>query len=1566
MRPALLLLAVLLAATSARAQLSGTYTVGGASPDYATPAAAATAVTAQGVSGPVTFAIRPGTYDGSVVVGAIAGASAVNRVRFVAETPANRPLLRHTAATAGTNWVVRLDGADHVSLENLRFEALAPTPGRIVWLDASPEGVAITGCAFTGLAGVSTADATLLDGTGAPGPVGIRIEDNTFTGGYAGVEVIVTTPAGAGPGVQILGNTLSGQYDLGIRMNADGRVEGNVVTNAPPTSGLFQGIVSTFAPTSAEIVGNTVSLEDRGSGIDGNEGTTLIANNAVSVRGPGARHALYSTGGLVAHNTVRAEGANHALMLPISDPGGPDVIVRNNILIATGTGAAIYDNNTNSLAASDGNDLVSASGTLVFWQGGSYATLAAWQAASGFDAASVSVPVTFASTGAVPDLHLAGASAGDPVLRGMALPEVPVDIDGDWRSVTLARMGADEGVSQIPLDNADTPGGFYTVAGTAPDFATPQDFFDALAARGMKGPVTVRIRAGTFPLHATLTETIRVGAAAADPAATPLIVRAANPSNRPVLTSAGTPAANWALRLDGLDAVRVERLVFSVAAAGDAGTALRLDAGTDGVDDLTVDDCTFTGAATGAAGTGRALIAADGTGHDRLTVTGSRFTDGTYAVSFPRGSAFDSPDAAFLGSTFTGASEIALSGLWSRVRVEDNTFTSSAGDAVNLGFGTGYTVLRNRISLGGAGSTGLGLFGADAAPGAPGIVANNTIRAAEPVHLSQGAVGARIVHNTLYATGATGSVLRLGTVSNTVAELTSNILFAAGGGPALTVLAGSTILDADRNLYAASGAVFADVAGTTYATLSDYRAATGLDAASRTGTPAFVDAAGGDLHLAPAMSGQAFLAGAAVPDVTTDLDGAPRAAANPYVGADELAPLPAPLAGTYHVYPGTQPADFATLQAAADALATRGVSGPVTLRLQGGPHAAQVALGGIPGASPAARVVITAAGAHGSTTLTNAATSDATNHVLHLDGTSHLTVAGLAFSTAGGAAPFGRAIRLSGRIAGLRVENSTFAGRTDTPLVDAALVHGTGATSGLVFFGNTFVGGSYGVHHAGDAAAHATGTEFRAVHTFSGQTAGGLRLQRHDGPLVQSLVVQSAAANVTGLALLDGTGGIVGQNRIALTSTAGLASIGLALTNQDGTPGAPLLVANNFVRAHALGVVATDVDGLAFVHNSVYTTLPALGAVYRQVGAGSAQTVRNNVLVGSGGHPVLSVDTPAALGATTHNAVFTPGSTFAVWGGTSYATLAAFQSATGQAASSVHQNVTFADAAAGDLHLAGASVGDLALAGVPEPSVVTDIDAEARSAVAPYRGADEASVPLDPEVQFSISVQLEGAFRPGLPMRNALATAGLLPLAQPYADPAFDGTAMDYDGAEAVEPDFFEDHPDFVDWVLVGLRVTPAGPDVARRALLLHTDTSVRFGATGTVLSFPVAPGTYHVVVYHRNHLPLMSVARALSGSFQTVDLASPAGVYGGAASGADLPETTNLGLVAGDADGNGRVRGADRTAWRTATGDAGYEGADFDLDGHVLADDRQRLWLPNQGRTSSVPEGLAPVAADE
>lgn len=92
------------------------------------------------------------------------------------------------------------------------------------------------------------------------------------------------------------------------------------------------------------------------------------------------------------------------------------------------------------------------------------------------------------------------------------------------------------------------------------------------------------------------------------------------------------------------------------------------------------------------------------------------------------------------------------------------------------------------------------------------------------------------------------------------------------------------------------------------------------------------------------------------------------------------------------------------------------------------------------------------------------------------------------------------------------------------------------------------------------------------------------------------------------------------------------------------------------------------------------------------------------------------------------------------WGGTLYSDLSQYKAAAlPNEQNTIFKPVNFVSET--DLHLTGASVGDFDLAGIPIPGILDDIDGDLRHLTYPYRGADEADIPLPVElVNFSVSI----------------------------------------------------------------------------------------------------------------------------------------------------------------------------------------------------------------------------------
>lgn len=101
----LCLCAVLFAIAGISQPLSGTYTIGGSSPDYTTFTAAASALQTNGVSGPVVFNVRNGTYTESVYLRNISGSSPTNTITFQSESgDSSQVLLTYSGAANTFQW----------------------------------------------------------------------------------------------------------------------------------------------------------------------------------------------------------------------------------------------------------------------------------------------------------------------------------------------------------------------------------------------------------------------------------------------------------------------------------------------------------------------------------------------------------------------------------------------------------------------------------------------------------------------------------------------------------------------------------------------------------------------------------------------------------------------------------------------------------------------------------------------------------------------------------------------------------------------------------------------------------------------------------------------------------------------------------------------------------------------------------------------------------------------------------------------------------------------------------------------------------------------------------------------------------------------------------------------------------------------------------------------------------------------------------------------------------------------------------------------------------------------
>ncbi|MFQ5584319.1 MAG: serine hydrolase, partial [Calditrichia bacterium] len=216
-------------------------------------------------------------------------------------------------------------------------------------------------------------------------------------------------------------------------------------------------------------------------------------------------------------------------------------------------------------------------------------------------------------------------------------------------------------------------------------------------------------------------------------------------------------------------------------------------------------------------------------------------------------------------------------------------------------------------------------------------------------------------------------------------------------------------------------------------------------------------------------------------------------------------------------------------------------------------------------------------------------------------------------------------------------------------------------------------------------------------------------------------------------------------------------------------------------------------------------------------------------------------------------------------------------------------------------------------------------------------------------VYLNVKVFLEGPFDQGTgEMRTDLNNNGVLPTVQPFS-----ASPWNYGGRESVVS---IPNADIVDWVLVELR-KDTSLTIVRRAAFLKKDGNIVDLEGNNPLKLAVVSGDYYVVVYHRNHIAVMSSVPVFIDSLGGFyDFSVSANTTYGSNSQKFLGVGI-YGMYAGDASGDGQVQNDDKNNfWSPEVGTGGYHPADFNLNSQVQNDDKNQYWKFNVGRGSQVP----------
>lgn len=206
LRKALILGAVVgLSSTLSYAQLSGTKTInpsGSGANNYTTFQAAVTALSSQGVNGPVTFIVSAGTYNERIEIPNINGASATNTITFEGGEGNAATRVLQTSATSTTDaHTLRFNNSRWIRFRNITIQNNGTAAGMGVHFFNGSNDIILKKCRIivnststsTAFKAISTVNTTLVtDGTGcdnraSSGLFNIFIDSNYISGGYFGI-----------------------------------------------------------------------------------------------------------------------------------------------------------------------------------------------------------------------------------------------------------------------------------------------------------------------------------------------------------------------------------------------------------------------------------------------------------------------------------------------------------------------------------------------------------------------------------------------------------------------------------------------------------------------------------------------------------------------------------------------------------------------------------------------------------------------------------------------------------------------------------------------------------------------------------------------------------------------------------------------------------------------------------------------------------------------------------------------------------------------------------------------------------------------------------------------------------------------------------------------------------------------------------------------------------------------------------------------------------------------------------------------------------------------------------
>ena len=466
MKKCISLLFLLSFLSSAMAQLSGTYTIGGKSADYSTFNDAAADLKGKGVSGPVVMKVRTGVYNEQVIIGSINGVSSTNTITFRPDTiGVSNPLIVYAPTGSSDNYTVSVDNGKHLIFSYLKLQTGGTIYSTVLKLVHTCDSNTFDHCTFTGgiTTNLSTSSSTIYNTNGNSNPVtNTTFQDCDIWYGVYGIYWHGGTASTAyEKGNRFIGNRIMDFYYVGFAAYyQEDFVAYNNLMYDSSTSQTSYGFRHFYSIGRSEIHDNQIVSNAQVStimldlfNVENFDSTnpSRIYNNQISQVNPYTYKNAYGLSSnncrnmVIAYNSILILGGSNGRGMTFNaDTTGTygNVDVLNNNIVNYGPGFA-HGVGTGAVSIGyirkmDHNNLYSSG--IVFSSHGNTdcLTFEDWKKTSGFDSSSVNVDPGYTS---VYDLHIS-----ELALNRAAVPVsfVKYDLDGETRDSQYPDIGVDE------------------------------------------------------------------------------------------------------------------------------------------------------------------------------------------------------------------------------------------------------------------------------------------------------------------------------------------------------------------------------------------------------------------------------------------------------------------------------------------------------------------------------------------------------------------------------------------------------------------------------------------------------------------------------------------------------------------------------------------------------------------------------------------------------------------------------------------------------------------------------------------------------------------------------------------------------------------------------------------------------------------------------------------------------------------------------------------------------------------------------------------------------------------